>query len=150
MAAVQRNETNNNCMRYIWCLSYIHYPQYNCWLTQQSLSDFSHQVQLSVSDIETILDTLLFDGKVEKILVADTTSSRSATSGQKKLFRAVSPLAEPTALVKTPCGVCPVSGKGALWLFCTVSPKLVTVLWVLCSAGPKWLEGSLGGLYCRS
>jgi len=62
------------------------------------------KVQLSVEDIETILSTLIYDGKVESSLAAASDSE----GGQVKLYRAVMPLIEPTGLMKTPCGVCPV------------------------------------------
>ena len=60
-----------------------------------------------MKDIETILNTLIFDGKVDMTLVADA-SSKSG-SAQRKLYRAVSQAVTPTGLVRTPCGVCPVS-----------------------------------------
>ena len=44
-------------------------------------------------------------------LVADSSSSRSSSSGQKKLFRALVPLMPVTGLMRTPCGVCPVSAR---------------------------------------
>ncbi len=61
------------------------------------------QVQLSVEDIETILDTLIYDGKVEK------TVSASDAGEEVQLYRAVRPLIGTTGLMKTPCGMCPVS-----------------------------------------
>lgn len=54
-------------------------------------------MKLSVEDIEMILNTLIYDGKVEKI-VAD----------KSNLYRAINPLVDPPGLVKSPCGVCPV------------------------------------------
>ncbi|XP_073249039.1 DNA-directed RNA polymerase III subunit RPC6-like isoform X2 [Porites lutea] len=71
----------------------------------------STQVQLSEGDIETILNTLVFDGKAEMSLVADSSSNTSSTGGQKKLFRALVPLMPVTGLMRTPCGVCPVSDR---------------------------------------
>ena len=65
-------------------------------------------MQLSEGDIETILNTLVFDGKAEMSLVADSSSNKSSTGGQKKLFRALVPLMPVTGLMRTPCGVCPV------------------------------------------
>ncbi|KAG8228434.1 hypothetical protein J437_LFUL003911 [Ladona fulva] len=63
------------------------------------------KVQLSVEDIEAILDTLVYDGKVERTLsVADTSKSDS----MKHLYRATEPLLPPPGLVKMPCGICPV------------------------------------------
>ena len=65
-------------------------------------------MQLSEGDIETILNTLVFDGKAQMSLVADSSSNTSSTGGQKKLFRALVPLMPVTGLMTTPCGVCPV------------------------------------------
>ncbi|XP_013382572.1 DNA-directed RNA polymerase III subunit RPC6 [Lingula anatina] len=65
------------------------------------------KVQLSIADIETILDTLIYDGKVERTVVA-AAAGGDADAGQLKLYRAISPLIQPTGLMKTPCGVCPV------------------------------------------
>lgn len=67
------------------------------------------QVQLSVQDIETILNTLIYDGKAETVLVVDNKSSSG--SGQKTLYRAVFPMMPSAGLMRTPCGVCPVSNK---------------------------------------
>lgn len=66
------------------------------------------QVQLAEGDIETILNTLVFDGKAEMSLVVDNSSSRSSSNGQKKLYRALFPLLPATGLMSIPCGVCPV------------------------------------------
>ncbi len=58
------------------------------------------KVQLKAEDIETILDTLVFDGKVE-LIVGD---------GEVKFFRAIDGLlpSAGTGLMRTPCGGCPV------------------------------------------
>ena len=61
------------------------------------------QVNLSVPDIEKILDTLIYDGKVERRLQAG-----SGVQEQLKLYRATQTLLPPVGLVKTPCGICPV------------------------------------------
>lgn len=63
------------------------------------------KVQLSVEDIEMILDTLIFDGKVEQSFVA------GGDAGQTKLYRAVNPLIQPSGLMRMPCGSCPVFDK---------------------------------------
>ncbi|EEB19012.1 DNA-directed RNA polymerase III subunit F, putative [Pediculus humanus corporis] len=69
------------------------------------------RVMLSVEDIETILDTIVYDGKVEKAVDVDLT----------KIYRAVEPLLPAPGIVQTPCGVCPV------YQFCgdvgSVTPK---------------------------
>lgn len=56
------------------------------------------KVKLSVEDLEMILNTLVYDGKVEKSL---------ATDGSK-LYRSVQPLLTSPGLIQVPCGVCPV------------------------------------------
>ena len=55
-------------------------------------------------DIEKILDTLIYDGKVERRLQAG-----GGVQEQLKLYRATQTLLPPVGLVKTPCGICPVS-----------------------------------------
>lgn len=66
------------------------------------------KVTLSIQDIETILDTIIFDGKAEMIVVSDTSSSSSSKDGQKKLYRSIKPLVSVPGLQRVPCGVCPV------------------------------------------
>ncbi|XP_046751042.1 probable DNA-directed RNA polymerase III subunit RPC6 [Diprion similis] len=56
------------------------------------------KVKLSVEDLEMILNTLIYDGKVERTLSSDGSN----------LYRAVEPLLSPPGLIRTPCGVCPV------------------------------------------
>ncbi|KAI0217572.1 DNA-directed RNA polymerase III subunit RPC6 [Lamellibrachia satsuma] len=63
------------------------------------------KVQLSVEDIEMILDTLIYDGKVERSIVA---GGGGDAGGQMKLYRATPHITQPTGLMRTPCGVCPV------------------------------------------
>lgn len=55
-------------------------------------------MQLSVDDIEMILNTLIYDGKVEKIIAVNGTN----------VYRALNHLVDPPGLVKSSCGVCPV------------------------------------------
>ena len=55
------------------------------------------KVQLKPEDIETILDTLVFDGKAER-----------SVAEEKRFYRAVDPLLPATGLMRTPCGGCPV------------------------------------------
>lgn len=56
------------------------------------------KVKLSVEDLEMILNTLIFDGKVEKTISSDG----------NKLYRSVKPLLSAPGLIQVPCGVCPV------------------------------------------
>ena len=65
------------------------------------------QVQLSKEDIETILNTLIYDGKVERSLVAGQGTSEG--DGYVKLYRSVNQLIPTTGLMRMPCGACPVS-----------------------------------------
>lgn len=59
------------------------------------------KVQLSVEDMETILDTLLYDGKVERWIRGDN----------DRWYRAVESLLPAPSIVRIPCGVCPVLGN---------------------------------------
>ena len=56
------------------------------------------KVQLRLEDIEAIMNTLVFDGKVEK----------SIKGNDIKSYRAIEPLVPTTGLVRIPCGICPV------------------------------------------
>uniref|UniRef100_A0A8C7WER2 DNA-directed RNA polymerase III subunit RPC6 n=1 Tax=Oncorhynchus mykiss TaxID=8022 RepID=A0A8C7WER2_ONCMY len=67
------------------------------------------KVDLSMEDIETILNTLIYDGKVEMTIIAAKEGTVGSVDGQMKLYRGVNPIIQPTGLVKTPCGLCPVS-----------------------------------------
>lgn len=64
------------------------------------------KVQLSVTEMESILDTLIYDGKCEQSIVAG-----AADGEQTKLYRAVNPLIQSTGLMRMPCGSCPVFHK---------------------------------------
>lgn len=67
------------------------------------------QVDLSMDDIETILNTLIYDGKVEMTVIAAKEGTVGSVDGQMKLYRGVNAILQPTGLVKTPCGLCPVT-----------------------------------------
>jgi len=56
------------------------------------------KVQLSVDDIKTILDTLLYDGKVDRILNVNG----------EYLYQAMESYLQPPGIVRMPCGICPV------------------------------------------
>lgn len=69
------------------------------------------KVDLSQDDIETILNTLVYDGKVEKTVMSKTSSSSSSNSEQLFLYRAVNSMLDAkkgSSLVRMPCGVCPI------------------------------------------
>lgn len=55
-------------------------------------------MKLSVTNMEMILNTLVYDGKVERILAGDGSN----------LYRAIQPLLDSPGLIRTPCGLCPV------------------------------------------
>lgn len=61
------------------------------------------KVQLSVSDLETILYTLVLDGKAE----------RTVSNDGSFLYRAIESLLPSPGLVKITCGVCPVVNRCA-------------------------------------
>lgn len=69
------------------------------------------KVQLRVEDIENILDTLIYDGKVEKcegFVALSSEDGDEASSSPPRLYRAVEPLLPTTGLMRMPCGGCPV------------------------------------------
>ncbi|KAM5246236.1 DNA-directed RNA polymerase III subunit RPC6 isoform 2-T2 [Ctenodactylus gundi] len=66
------------------------------------------KVELSMEDIETILNTLIYDGKVEMTIIAAKEGTVGSVDGHMRLYRAVSPIIPPTGLVRAPCGLCPV------------------------------------------
>ncbi|XP_039182101.1 DNA-directed RNA polymerase III subunit RPC6 isoform X2 [Crotalus tigris] len=66
------------------------------------------KVELSMEDIETILNTLIYDGKVEMTIIAAKEASAGSVDGHMKLYRAISPVIQPTGLIRIPCGLCPV------------------------------------------
>ena len=63
------------------------------------------KVALTTKDIETILNTLVFDGLAEMTIIVETASGGAS---QKKLFRGTKPILPVTGLMRLPCGVCPV------------------------------------------
>lgn len=56
------------------------------------------KIALTEHDLETILKTVIYDGKAQRILQADGSY----------LYKAVEPLLPPEGLVQSPCGICPV------------------------------------------
>lgn len=63
-------------------------------------------VSLTVQDIESILNTLIYDGKVEKTTVA--TAASSEHGAKQNLYRSVASTLESSPVVRNPCGICPV------------------------------------------
>lgn len=76
------------------CLTVFGLPWY-CFYNNLLL----FKVALSEEDIRTILDTLLYDGKVER---------RVVPIGGGYIYRAAERLVDSAGLVCLPCGVCPV------------------------------------------
>lgn len=63
-----------------------------------TFSELNFQVKLDEDDLETILKTVVYDGKAERIVQPDGIS----------VYRAIeSPLPTP-GLVQIPCGICPI------------------------------------------
>nr|XP_042132324.1 DNA-directed RNA polymerase III subunit RPC6 isoform X1 [Peromyscus maniculatus bairdii] len=77
-------------------------------LNQQCFKFLQTKVELSMEDIETILNTLIYDGKVEMTIIAAKEGTVGSVDGHMKLYRAVNPILPPTGLVRAPCGLCPV------------------------------------------
>ncbi|XP_012882507.1 PREDICTED: DNA-directed RNA polymerase III subunit RPC6 isoform X2 [Dipodomys ordii] len=77
-------------------------------LNQQCFKFLQSKVELSMEDIETILNTLIYDGKVEMTIIAAKEGTVGSVDGHMKLYRAVNPILLPTGLVRAPCGLCPV------------------------------------------
>lgn len=71
------------------------------YITQLGIS----KVPLSNSDIENILETLVYDGKVEKQLSIDANGSNYNT------YRAIQQISAPNGLMRMPCGLCPISDE---------------------------------------
>ncbi|ESO13213.1 hypothetical protein HELRODRAFT_184881 [Helobdella robusta] len=77
-------------------------------LTESNVS----KITLSLNDIETLLETLVFDGKVQKRVVSSSGANSSSSSSQQPqqvtLYRTIPPIIQPTGLMRVPCGHCPV------------------------------------------
>lgn len=65
------------------------------------------KVDLSIEDIETILNTLVYDGKVERNVIV--TSASFSSTEQVSLYRATNPILSSnkgSGIVRIPCGIC--------------------------------------------
>ena len=65
------------------------------------------KVDLSIEDIETILNTLVYDGKVERSIMSASASFSSTE--QVSLYRAIDPIlptSKGSGFVRMPCGIC--------------------------------------------
>jgi DNA-directed RNA polymerase III subunit RPC6 len=79
------------------------------------------KIKLDEEDLETILKTVVFDGKAQRVLQTDGSY----------LYKAVESLLPPEGIVQVPCGICPVIGN------CSdvgsITPKT-------CAYMSEWLE----------
>lgn len=79
--------------------SYASAEEVHKFITRLGIS----KIELSVGNIDQILTTLTYDGKVEETVQLMTAEN------QVKLFRVTNHFLTTTGMVHTPCGVCPVS-----------------------------------------
>jgi DNA-directed RNA polymerase III subunit RPC6 len=63
-------------------------------------------VSLTVQDIESILYTLMYDGKIERTTVSSTNPNDHG--GKQNLYRSVKLIIDSAPIVRNPCGICPV------------------------------------------
>ncbi|CAF3849780.1 unnamed protein product, partial [Rotaria sp. Silwood1] len=63
-------------------------------------------VTLTAQDIESILYTLICDGKIEKITVALTITDENGP--KRNLYRSIKSRINSAPIVRNPCGICPV------------------------------------------
>jgi DNA-directed RNA polymerase III subunit RPC6 len=76
---------------------------------------------LTVEEIEAILETLVYDGKIEMRMVSD---------GDEKIktYRTVETLLSSAAIVRIPCGVCPVIKIVLFFLSLLLSKRFYQVI----------------------
>uniref|UniRef100_T1J5Z6 DNA-directed RNA polymerase III subunit RPC6 n=1 Tax=Strigamia maritima TaxID=126957 RepID=T1J5Z6_STRMM len=77
------------------------------------------KVELSIRDIEVILNTLVYDGKVEKVVkfgAAGQSSSESVNT-----YLSIESLVKSVGLMQIPCGLCPMFRK---WRYFTINMHL--------------------------
>ncbi|GAB6019857.1 DNA-directed RNA polymerase III subunit RPC6 [Chamberlinius hualienensis] len=66
------------------------------------------KVELTLKDIESILNTLVYDGKAVRTENPESSSAVDSSSEiGNVVYRCIKPLTEPCGFVKTPCGHCP-------------------------------------------
>ena len=70
----------------------------------------SPQVELTPNNIETILNTLVYDGKAESSVVVVGRGEEGGCEGVRTVYRLLRPLVSDAGLSRVPCGVCPVRG----------------------------------------
>jgi DNA-directed RNA polymerase III subunit RPC6 len=64
------------------------------------------QIELSQEEIELVLSTLVYDGRLEEVQSSVLLLTGYATG--KKMYKASKMIRTPNYLTETPCGVCPV------------------------------------------
>ncbi|KAL1920771.1 uncharacterized protein VTP21DRAFT_11406 [Calcarisporiella thermophila] len=95
----------------VYPANYVHFPtatQVRRFITESRISS----VELSLEDITALLDTLIYDGKIEKVTpVYDPADwGDDDDEGQVEwMYRSVKMKFEGDAWTETPCGKCPVS-----------------------------------------
>jgi DNA-directed RNA polymerase III subunit RPC6 len=65
---------------------------------------------LDLKDIETILDTLVYDGKVEKSISLSLPISNKTSDCHISNYRAIDQVLDKShgsSFIRTPCGICP-------------------------------------------
>lgn len=90
----------------IWCRKTSYASSEEIWKYINELG--ISKVQLSVEDIEMILNTLIYDGKVEKNVISSTGMRNSKSKDTTNLYRIIEPVVKSAGLMRMPCGVCPV------------------------------------------
>ena len=63
-------------------------------------------VSLTVEQIELILNTLIYDGKIEKVTVASTMVKENER--KSNLYRSIKSIISSSPITRNPCGICPV------------------------------------------
>lgn len=85
--------------------------KHKSWAKSEEICDFISKlgiskVELTRGDIENILETLVYDGKVEKFVVTNPVNNSNFYT-----YRAIQQLNLPTGLMRMPCGICPISDE---------------------------------------
>ncbi len=63
-------------------------------------------VSLTVRDIESILDTLIYDGKIEKMTIASMITNENGA--KQNMYRSMKSIIDSAPIVRNPCGICPI------------------------------------------
>ena len=95
---------------------------------------------LTAGNIETILNTLVYDGKAESVGVVSGMGDEGGREGARAMYRLSRSLVNDTGLSRVPCGVCPVSGMepGPVFQWEVLEPCLSC--WLIGCAVELWLK----------